>query len=391
MPRLSRLFAPMALFLGVFVAACGPTTPRDARLPDAPRGPAVDVAQPVTVALLAPQTATNSNAAQLGQAIVNSARMAEADINDPLMRLRVYDTGGDPGRAAAAARQAVAEGARLILGPLFSEGTSAVASVAQGANLNVVSFSTDSAVAGGPVFLSGYLPEMAARRITGYARMRGYDPLGVIYPETEYGAVALAGAEAGAGPSLVARASYPRTAEAIPAAAEAFATRVRETGARGLLLADSGQGLQYVAALLSEKGLGGADSRFLGLGEWDTRSTLDSPELVGGWFASADPGALRRFVDRYRQRYGGVPPQLAVLGYDAVQIAAQLLAEARRTGSADPFGRAAITRPQGFRGAVGPIRFLPDGRGERGLAILEVGPNSFQMIEPAPPAFGAAS
>lgn len=392
MPRLSRVTALIALFIGLILAACAPSnSARETRLPDALRGPALDPAQPVTVALLAPSTAANAGAAQLGQAIVNAARLAQSELNDPMLNLRVYDTGGDPGRAAAAANQAVAEGARLILGPLFSESTSAIAGTAQGANLNVVSFSTDSAVAGGPVFLSGFLPEMAARRVTSFARSRGYDTFGILYPDTNYGRVALAGAEAVAGPNLLVRTSYPRSAEGIPPAANAFAAEVRQTGARALLIPEFGQGLQYVGALLTEQGAGAPEHKFLGLGEWDSRSTLDGPELVGGWFPSSDPGALRAFVERYRGRYGAVPPQLAFLGYDAVQIAGQLLDEARRTGNGAPFDRQAITRPQGFRGAVGPIRFLDDGRAERGMAILEVGQNSFQVIDPAPVAFGAGT
>lgn len=389
MPRLSRLTAPIALLIGVFLAACGSNTPREARLPDSLRTPQPNLTQPVTVALLAPQTASNQGAAQLGQAVVNAARLAQADLNDPLLDLRVYDTGGEPGRAAAAANQAIAEGARLILGPLFAESTRAIAPIAQGAGVNVVSFSTDSTVAGGPVYLSGFLPEMAARRITAFARSRGYEPLGIVYPETDYGAVALAGAETSAGPALIARTSYPRTTEAIPAAAQAFANRIVDTGARGLLLAESGQGLQYLGAQLAQNGVRQPEFKYLGLGEWDSRATLDAPELVGGWFPSSEPGALKAFVDRYRGRFGGVPPQLAFLGYDAVQIAGQLLAEARGAGGGDPFGAPAITRAQGFRGAVGPIRFLPDGRGERGMAILEVGPSSFQVIDPPPVAFGA--
>jgi branched-chain amino acid transport system substrate-binding protein len=373
-------------------AACAPITSAGggATPADAPQG-RVDVGQPVVVALLTPSSSSNPGAAQLGQALENAARMAAADLDDPLLRLQVYDTGGDAGRAAAAANQAAADGAALILGPLFAESTRAVAGSASGNGLNVISFSTDSSVAGGPVFLSGFLPEMAARRISGYARSQGYGPLGVLYPQTPYGQLALRGAEAAVGPAIVVRTSYPRTNEGIPPATGAFATQVQQTGARGLLIAESGQGLQYVAALLGEAGLGAPNQRFLGLGEWDTRSTLETPVLAGGWFASADPQALRGFVERYRGRYGTVPPQLAVLGYDAVQIAGQLLAEARQTGSADPFAQAAITRPQGFTGAVGPIRFLPDGLGERGMAILEVGAGVFQVIDPAPVAFGAGS
>lgn len=390
MSRLSRLIAPAALLCSVLLAACAPHIASETPLPEAKPAPAAPKEGPVTVALLAPSTSSDQNVAQLGKAVADAARLAERDLNDPELKLRVYDTRGDAREAERVARQALDEGASLILGPLFGESTKAVAPIARSAGVNVISFSTDSSIAGGPVYVSGFLPEKAAERIAGFAKARGYDPIAVLYPETQYGRMALAGAERAAGSALAARVSYPRTIEAIPSATEQFVRQVQDTGARGLLLAESGQGLAYLAALVTEK-RPGADYRLLGLGEWDTRSTLDAPELVGGWFASIDPGALRSFVDRYRSQYGSVPPRLAFLGYDAVQIAGQLLAEARGTGANDPFTQAALTRAEGFRGAVGPVRLLSDGTSQRGLAILEVGRGSFHVVDPAPGALGAGS
>ena len=390
MSRLSRMIAPIALLLGIFLAACTPHTDYEARLPDARPEPAERKEGPITVALLAPSSSSDQGVVQLGRAIANAAQLAERDLNNPQIKLRVYDTKGNAREAERVAKQALDEGAGLILGPLFGESTKAVAPIARSAGVNVISFSTDSSSAGGPVYITGFLPESAAVRITGFAKSRGYDPIAVLYPETQYGRMALAGAEKAAGSALAARVSYPRTVEAIPSATERFASQVRETGARGLLLAESGQGLAYLAALLTEK-RPGSEYRLLGLGEWDTRSTLDAPELVGGWFASIDPGALRSFVDRYRSQYGTVPPRLAFLGYDAMQIAGQLLEDAQRSGSGDPFSQAALTRAQGFRGAVGPIRLLSDGTNQRGLAVLEVGRGSFHVIDPAPGALGAGS
>jgi len=74
----------------------------------------------------------------------------------------------------------------------------------------------------------------------------------------------------------------------------------------------------------------------------------------------------------------------SVLGYDAVQVAGQLLADARRDGSYTPFGRAELTRFEGFQGALGPLRFQPDGLNQRAMAILEVGVRSFEVLDPAP-------
>jgi ABC-type branched-subunit amino acid transport system substrate-binding protein len=100
---------------------------------------------------------------------------------------------------------------------------------------------------------------------------------------------------------------------------------------------------------------------------------------------------MKQFVTRYQGKYGAVPPILSVLGYDAVQIAGQLLSSARREGNTQPFTARTITRPQGFRGAVGPIRFNGNGIGQRGLAVLEVDRSVFKVVDPSPIGFGAGS
>ena len=98
----------------------------------------VEPTQPVIIALLAPSTAKNAGAAQLGLSLGNAARMAAGDLNDPLLQLRVYDTGGQAETARAAANKAIADGARLILGPLFSNNTKAVAGPAAENGIKVI-------------------------------------------------------------------------------------------------------------------------------------------------------------------------------------------------------------------------------------------------------------
>lgn len=391
--RRSRLSAYAVLALcALAVSACGSSTTGGAKNPVAAAAPtgAFDPNTPVTLALLAPSTAENAGAAQLGVALGNAARMAAADLGDPLINLRVYNTGGQPEMARTAVTQALADGARIILGPLFGNNTTAIAGPAAGKGVKVLSFSTDSTIAGAPVWVSGFLPEMAARRITSFARAQGYGAQGIFYPATPYGDLAVKGAQAGAGPALVSRTRYERTEAGIPAAAPQFAADVNGTGARALLVAESGQALKFVMSQLSGQGLG-TGRKFLGLGEWNTRSTLQTRGLRGAWFPAPDPAAMSAFVRRYRQSFGEVPPPLAVLAYDAVQVAGQMLIEARATGSGDPFSAQALTRPQGFSGAVGPIRFLADGLTERGLSILSVGEATFQTIDPTPVAFGLGS
>lgn len=388
--RFSRLSAGIAILAGaLIVSACAPSSAtRTGRDP----GPAVDTSGPVKVAFLAPTSSSNAGAAALGRALVNAARLAERDFRQGAkIELMIFDTGGNEAQAAAAAAKAAAAGAQIILGPLFSANTKAIASTAAANNLKIISFSTDTTVAGGPVYLSGFLPEKEIARVLGYARAKGVRATGIFYPQTPLGEVAVRGAQKAAGVNLVATTAYDRSAEGIVAGAKAFASQVKATGAVGLMIADSGQGLIFAVDSLSEAGIASGTYRFLGLGQWNSAATLKSAKLRNAWFPAPDPNAINAFAQRYRASYGGVPPALAVLGYDAVAIVGQLLRNAAATGSRSPFSRAALTRPQGFRGIVGPVRFDRSGLAERGMAILEVGANEFNVVDPAPRTFGGGS
>lgn len=392
--RSSRFSVFGAVFLGIAaLSACTPkVSTSGGQRPATPTGPVNTVAldQPVTIALLTPASSSNQGAAALGKAIANAARMAEADLGDPLIRLQVYDTAGDANRARAMAQRALQDGAKLILGPLFANNASAIARQADQAGVKVVSFSTNSAIAGDPIYLSGFLPEMEAQRITSFARARGLGAMGVFYPDNPTGRAAANGASSGAG-NVVASTPYQRTAEGIAAGAATFAGAARAAGAQAVLLPDAGQGLAVVAGALKQNGLSAQQTKYLGIGGWNSRSTLDAKVVRSGWFPAPDPAAMKQFVVKYQGKYGSVPPILSVLGYDAMQIAGQLLATARREGNATPFTARELTRPQGFRGAVGPIRFNPNGIAQRGLAILEVDRSIFKVVDPAPVGFGAGS
>ena len=55
------------------------------------------------------------------------------------------------------------------------------------------------------------------------------------------------------------------------------------------------------------------------------------------------------------------------------------------------FTQSALMDPNGFAGVDGIFRFNPDGTSERGLAILEVTPDGFNVVSPAPKTFQSGS
>ena len=71
---------------------------------------------------------------------------------------------------AAAASQAVAEGAKIIVGPLFSTETAGAQSPAASGGLSVLSFSNNASVAGGNVYILGTTFENTADRLVAYGQ-----------------------------------------------------------------------------------------------------------------------------------------------------------------------------------------------------------------------------
>ena len=152
------------------VSVPAPTTP----------APIVTDDMRVRVGLLLPLSGQH---AALGQSMRRAAEMALFDAGNEQFALLVEDTEG-PGGAAAAAQAAIADGARLILGPLFAQQVNQIAPVARAAGVPVISFSTDRSVAGNNVYVMGILPELQIERVVTFAVSRGYPRIAALLPNS---------------------------------------------------------------------------------------------------------------------------------------------------------------------------------------------------------------
>ena len=104
--------------------------------------------------------------------------------------------------------------------------------------------------------------------------------------------------------------------------------------------------------------------------------------LTGGWYAASDPKAWTDFSQKFQKTFGRPPPRLATLAYDAMTIAIEL----SNVPAPARYSAESLTRPAGFQGIDGPIRFKPDGRTERALAVLEIEKYGSVVLEgPAAP------
>jgi ABC-type branched-subunit amino acid transport system substrate-binding protein len=353
-----------------------------------PATPAAETG-PAKVALLVPLSGAN---AELGQVMLDAAQLALFEAPDDRLTLVPRDTGGTAEGAAKAARAVIADGARLILGPLLAAEVEAVKPLARDAHLNVIAFSTVTELAGGNTFLMGFLPRQEVVREVGQARERGLTRFAALAPDSPYGhlmADALRDVVSATGATTTRVEFYdPRAGDTAPAVQRLIPGGAADAAAAPLsfdtlLLPAGGSTLKQLAREVKAAESGAKPAQLLGSGLWDVPDIGDEPALVGGWFAAAPPEARRVFEQHFRAVYGHNPPRLASLGYDAAALAEVL---SRGTGG-EPFSQQAILNPSGFTGVDGLFRFAPSGLVQRGLAVLAVEPQGNVVLSPAPQTF----
>ena len=338
------------------------------------------------VALLVPESDQRGSVRAIADGLAKAASLAAADINESRLELRKYDTGGDPRKAAQAAKNAIADGAKLIIGPLFSGSAAAVRPIAQSAGINVIAFTTDQSVLGGGLYTIGFLPETDVNRVISYGARRGQKNIALMVPESPFGGVISRNAQSAAGSAganIVKVQPFRDDFKALDIAATDFATYYASAPkVDSVVIATNGKTLQGLAAYLAFRDVLPRDIKYMGLGLWDDKETFREATLRGGWFPGVDPALKNDFNYRYGQAYGGEPPAIALLGYDAVAVSAALI----RNGG---FSRQSLQNSTGFNGMSGLFRFRQDGRNDRALSILEVGQDTFRVIDPAPRSFSS--
>ncbi|MGW8202081.1 penicillin-binding protein activator [Sphingomonas bisphenolicum] len=394
-PRQANVFAAVkrgarCAFMGaaLFLAACqsivpkgpAPTTPTR---PTQPTGPEVVQGLPTDatrhrVALLVPMSGPNAG---VGQSIANATTLALMDTRTDKVRITTYDTALG---AAAAATKALADGNRLILGPLLAEDARVIGPIAARANVPVISFSNDASIAGSGVYVLGYNTAQSIDRVVDFAKGKGLSRFGALVPRGTYGeraGNALLRAVEQAGGTVVSMQTFDRTPASITAAVRKLQA---SSSYDALLIADSGRVALQVAPIVRKNG--GATARLLGTELWNTEGTLAaSPVLRGAWFASVSDTLYRQLATKYRARYGASPFRLSSLGYDSVLLTVRI-AQDWKPGS--PFPAARLRDAGGFSGIDGAFRFNRAGVAERALEVSEVGAGAITVADPAPRGFG---
>ncbi|QNQ07816.1 penicillin-binding protein activator [Sphingomonas alpina] len=329
------------------------------------------------VALLVPMTGSNAG---VGQSLANATQLALLDTKNEKVRVTTYDTALG---AANALQRAIADGNKLILGPLLGEDVRIIAPIARRAGVPVVSFSNDASAAGNGAYLMGYAPAQSIARVVDYARGQGVESFAGLVPNGLYGeraSTSFLRAVESAGGQVVTLQTYDRASGSLAAAVTRMA---RNSPYQAVLIADGGSSAAAAVPLLRRNG--GATARVLGTELWNSEASIASKaSLNGAWFASVPDNLYRQYAAKYRARFGAAPFRLSSLGYDAVLLTVRI---ARDWRVGDGFPEARLHDAGGFAGIDGAFRFGRDNIAERALEVQEIRGGTTVVVSAAPTGF----
>lgn len=391
----------LVLFATLGLAACAMQGPYSANSGGpaalAPTRNVVPKAAAQHVAILLPFSGSH---AEVGQQMLQAAELVLSTPGSPTFR--AIDTHSTSAGAAAAASEAVADHAGLIIGPLTANATAAAGAVARKANVPMLAFTNNDSQARPGVWVLGITPGQQVGRLMAALGERGKTRLAGLVPANPFGFAmqqAMEKAASAIGAPQPTIQTYGEGMSAVTAAvrsvsdyanrrgpieAQIRAARDLDTPAGraraqalnrqpippppfdSLLIAAVGTPLQEIGALLPYYDVSAPEVQIVGPILWQDPSVRQGAPLTGAWYAAPDPSLREGFVSAYSARYGASPPSLADLAFDAAGLA-RVLAEG------PGYSAAALTNPAGFTGADGVLALRPNGTVARGLAVMTIG------------------
>lgn len=340
--------------------------------------------KPLTIAMILPLTGFG-RAAIIGKSLKQAGELALFESGNPGVQLIVKNDDGNAGAAATAAQQAIAEGAEIIVGPLFGASVPSVAAVARPADVPVLALSNDRTVAGGGVYVMSDLPEAETERVVSFAISRGKRRFAALIPTGAYGDAvepAFRNAVMRGGGTIIASERFEPGANAMLKPAKRIFEIINQaaetaTPVDALFLPGDQTSLTTLGPQIAYAKIDLAATKVLGLSGWEYPGLDRNKNFTGAWYAGQDPAEWQAFAQRFALTFGQAPPRLAARAYEAVSLAISLSDKPK----GQRFTQANLTMPSGFQGVNGRFSLNLDGTSQRTIAILEVQPHGAIRID----------
>lgn len=323
-----------------------------------------------------------------------------ADLQDAAM-LAVYDsknvntsgysitllpknTMASPSVAAAVAKQAIEEGAKLIVGPLYSQEVDTVKQVA--GDVPIIALTNNSEMESANCFVFGITPESEVQRVTEYAMKQGRVKFAALIPNDEYGITlekALQANITAKGGQVENIEYFIDSDEGRKTSVKRLAEKMRITSAEAIFIADTPENSAMMLNELRALGIDMAALMLLGTSQWTNDDGKPIPiELNMGIFSGGSDRAYQRFSERFNASMKRIPNRISTLAYDAVSE----LAEIAKSGTV-PTAEELIADGVIQGRAVGTYRYEAGGKVSRSLAIYQFTEKGVDTLETAPKDF----
>ena len=335
--RLLALGASAALLSG-----CSATGDPSVRGPDATTNRA-------RVALLLPLSGRRS---KLGRKMARAVWLIE-DLRGTGRLTEIVDAGGSPASARVAARRAFAQGADVIVGPLFRDQTPEVVETA--GDVPVITLSNDASLASSGAWVFGATPEQSVDAVLRYAARVKASRLAYIGGRTPLGRLSEQALREGATEAGIGTLSE---VEAANSAADMDAALTRNS--KGVL-----PQILYVPGVSAEAQAQAihalrAGVTTIGSLQWSGLGKDAMLRLDKACYTGPDPAQFNRLSSTYRSELDEEMGIIAALAVDAVAMA-------QRIG-----GRLDLSEVPPLDGLLGRTQFVRDRTARRDLAVLQI-------------------
>jgi branched-chain amino acid transport system substrate-binding protein len=315
--------------------------------------------------------------APLGEGTKNGMDIAIEAENESRTQVIFKDSGVDPNVTATIATELIKnDKVNLIVGPLLSEQANPVRAVSIQERVPQLSLSKGNAFETGDIIFrfgatSNSQMDALLDVVSDQLSMRKF---AIVYPELPFGleyAIAFKKYLTAKGLQLVYEASY---ASGDTAKLGVIAEEVSRLSIDGLFVPDNIEGSRNFLSLLSEDFRNRV--RALGPATWDSPQELAQSQalfnraiFVSPFFTGSSSPLTRRFIDRYKSKYGKAPDFLAAQGFDAMTMAIGAAKKVMSDGSSFDL---ALKDIESYDGLTGTMRVDVSGEVHRKYAVLEV-------------------
>ncbi|MCV0395624.1 MAG: penicillin-binding protein activator [Rhizobiaceae bacterium] len=331
---------------------------------------------PVAIGMLLPRSA-GGEAGRDAAEFRDGAALAMSELGGDHITLTIYDTKGQAAQIGNNASEAIANGARLLIGPISANDVEAVKAMPASTRPAILSLAANSASTAPDIFTLVSDETDSALAGVGYAVESGKKKVLAIAPDTvpEREARRLGKGIAARGGEFLGAVTY--TAGAVP-----DQTRSLAASADAFLLLGRDGAPGRSASALRATGAVRQDAVLVGTSAWSRQDHAD-PALNGAVLAIPNPSGLREISDRFRAAYGRSLSLEAAYAYDAIAIAAGIV----RVMGADSLSSATLQARSGFKGTTGVFRFNQDGSVERRMPIYRIEAKRLKLVDAASDSF----